>query len=207
MYVIIFYCLQRFSSTHFKYLDSKLHRDMKFITKLFGKKAEPTIFSGDLTLWDLKKGYFLDYFLESWEIKDVYNYSWGNNFFSKEYELDNGKEVMFLHVLKENGFKCSLSKEVSIKSVNSQLKRQIIDYNEPFKDIEYLGKKYYLEEKHEAYVQKEGDSEESFLITWDYVTEDDKETISINKWGETDIESYKGENVKEIEFSNFIPTA
>ena len=178
---------------------------MGFLDKLFNKKKEPTTFSGDLTIWDLKKGYLVDYFMESWEVRNQSTYDWGNNFISKEFELNNGKETIYFHVAKNNGFECSVTREVSLRKINSQLKEQIVDHDGPFKTLEYEGIKYYLEDEGEAHVSTTGENGSSRMVSWDYEADNEKNILSIGRWGRTDIEAYIGEVVNDYEFSNIIP--
>lgn len=165
----------------------------------FTKKDEP---QAERTLLSLKKGDILDYYLKSWEVKSVGEYDWGNNIFSKEYELDSGDEQVFLHVT-EN-MKCSVTKEVPIATVNSDIKNRIVDTDEPQREFSYKGVIYALFESGQGYYTEDDDDGSEF-VSWDFTDSEEKHLLSISRWGEMDIVAFAGEFVKAIEFSNIIP--
>lgn len=165
----------------------------------FTKKEEP---KAERTLQNLQKGDIIDYYLKSWEVKSVGEYDWGNNIFSKEYELDAGDEQIFLHVT-EN-MKCSVTKEVPIATINSDLKNRIIDTDEPQREFSYNGVIYSLFESGQGYYSEEGDDESAF-VSWDFTDKQEKHLVSISRWGEMDLVAFAGTFVKPLEFSNIIP--
>ena len=94
------------------------------IFDLFKKKEKaPKYDVTDLKVTDLDQGFIFDYNMKSWQVKEVYQYDWGKNNFSKEYKIDSGDEVMFLEV--EAGAELSLNVSKSIKI--RQLGDDIID--------------------------------------------------------------------------------
>ena len=63
---------------------------MDIISNLFSKKKEKAYDPLNIKVTDLKKGFVFDYDLKTWEVQEVYQYDWGNNFFSYEYKIDCG---------------------------------------------------------------------------------------------------------------------
>ena len=50
----------------------------------------------------------------------------------------------------------------------------------------------------------DGDDEWSEFVNWVFVNEDESKFISVNRWGETDIDAVKGHYLKVFELSNFL---
>ena len=173
------------------------------------KKKVEEKYSGDLTVNDLKKGFFIDYFMKSWEITDEFEYDWGNNFSSKEFRLDAGDERMYMSVEDDDELKISISKKVPMTQVNPDLKAFIIEMDEPMKSFEYKGKKFYLSEESQGHYRnvEDGDGDDSWsaFVMWDFLDEKEEEFISISRWTEQNIEAFEGSYVGDYEFSNIIP--
>ena len=166
----------------------------------FFKKEEPQL---ERTLLTMKKGDIVDYFLKSWEVKSVGEYDWGNNIFSKEYELDSGDEQLFLHVTED--MKCSVTKEIAIGKLHPDLKNRIVDHDEPQREFAYDGVIYAMSESGQGIFTEDGDEHGSRYVSWDFTDREEKKLVSISRWGEMDISAFAGEFVNPIEFSNIIP--
>ena len=64
----------------------------------FKKKEEPSYDPTNISVRDLDMGFVLDYDMKTWVVKGVYDYDWGDNFFTREYKIDSGEEQLFLSV-------------------------------------------------------------------------------------------------------------
>lgn len=175
----------------------------KFVDKIRGKKEE---LPEEKTLINLTPGCFLDYFMQSWQVKECYEYDWGNNFFTQEYMIDNGSEKKYLHVEEEGELKLSISEEVSIMSVDKELKAEIISTDKPPKKIHYKDKYFYMSGENQGYFRDKSENDWSEFVSWEFCDEDEKEFVSVMRWGETDFTASFGQFVNEYEFSNFIPS-
>lgn len=150
-------------------------------------------------LTDLKVGYTFDYNLKSWIVEEIYHYKWGNNFTSKEYKIYSGDEEAFLEVEDDDVIKILFSKKASMYlnpnrfGVNS----------EPIPEIEYEGKKYYINEKFEAQARNDEDDYWESFVLFDYYDETGEEVLSIENW-DGDIEISIGNKVNELEISNIL---
>ena len=171
---------------------------------VFKKKEESR---GELTLENLQTGDLLEYFLKTWEVKKVYEYDWGNNEFTREYALDSGDDQVNLHISNDNPPVCSVSRKVSIVSVDNNLKAHIIKFDEPPQKVDYDGKSYYRQEEGQGYSREEGegDDEWSEFVSWELVDDSGEHFISLERYGETDVDAYAGQYAKPFEFSNFLP--
>ncbi len=171
------------------------------------KESEDHKPSDQLTVSDLKKGYIIDYFMKSWEVKACYEYDWGNNFFSKEFKLDAGDEVIYLSVEEDDEITLAVSRGVPLMSIDKNLKYNIIDRDEPgIREIVYKGKVFYYNESSQG-IQRDLDyyNEPHKFVAWEYTDEEEKEFIYISRWGEEEIEAAHGEYVENYEFSNILP--
>ncbi len=166
------------------------------------KKSEVKI---NFTLNELEKGFMVDYFMKTWEVKKVYTYDWGNNFFSKEYFMDAGNETMYLSVEEEDELVCSTWQKIAMEDVNSNLVNQITKNDEAPDRLDYKGKTYYRKESSMGICYENDNEEGSELVNWMYVEPSSKEMLSIDRWGEESYGAAVGSYIKEFEFSNILP--
>ena len=181
---------------------------MGFFDKLFGKKKEER---GEVTLWSLEIGDHLEYFLESWEVIDECRYDWGNNDVSAEYTLNTGSKKVFLNVAGDN-YQPEINVSTAIKihdlvSDSLNVKEYIVENDEPPKFIIFRDKKYRFDSEYLGVCYEgEDDDEGSELVSWEYLSEDKENTLSVERWGEYEFEVSIGKNVNVFEFSNFVPS-
>lgn len=180
---------------------------MALFDKWFGKKKEETRDSSSVTVADLRIGDFVDYFMKSWEVKEVFRYDWGNNDFTHEYQLFDGTETVFLHVEEDDQIELSLVRSISLNTVNPMLRNIIIDNDEPPATIDYEGKTYYKQEEAQGHVSADSEDNEnhSAFISWDYTDKLEKRVLCIERSGEQEFDAFFGEYVESYEFSNIIP--
>jgi len=116
------------------------------IFDFFKKKEEPKL-SEELTLKDLQKGDFVDYFMKSWKVEEVTEYDWGNNIFSREFKLNAGDEIIYIEIDEEEDDTVSISRDVKMSKIQKGLKQHIIEKDEPPKELEYEGSIYFFSEE------------------------------------------------------------
>jgi len=181
--------------------------------KLFGKNKEEDKkrkFSGDLSLNDLQKGDFLDYFMRSWEVKDVTLFDWGNNDFSKELTLNNGKEEKYLSIDSEIDVDLVLSEKISILDLDTNIAGHFRERNDPPETLIYKNTTYTLSEESQGHFISEEDHNNGLdnwttFVNFDYRGRLGREFLTIVQLGQQEFLAYAGNEVKSIEFSNFIP--
>ncbi len=180
---------------------------MALFDKWFGKKEEETRDASSVTIKDLEIGDIVDYFMKSWEVKEVFKYDWGNNNFTKEYQLFDGTETVFLHVEQDDQLELSLTRNISLNVVNPMLRQIIIDNDEPPTTIEHDNTTYFKQEEAQGHVSdaSEGFEDGSAFVSWDYTDRKEKKIFTIVRSGEQEFDAYIGENVDSYEFSNIIP--
>ena len=175
----------------------------KFFDKITGKEDEPSYF--DLKLTDLKMGFLVDYDMKSWEVTGVYEYDWGNNFFTKEYRLNSGDDLIFVHLEDDDELSISVSRKEKVMKMGADVKPLIIKTDNPPNRIYYNNKNYFLAEDSQGYFREVGSEDWSEFVSWEFTNEDETEFINLERWSESDIEGSVGRYAQEFEFSNFLP--
>ncbi|TAD99719.1 MAG: DUF4178 domain-containing protein [Bacteroidetes bacterium] len=175
---------------------------------IFKKKKEepkPLLNPDDMTLWDLQAGDILDYDFKTWEIKAAFEYDWGNNFFSKEFKLDAGDDLFFLHLEDSHGdLDLSISRKIDVKDVGKEVRTTILDTDEAPKTLIYKGKTYTSGKMNLGHFRDMSNNEWTEFVSWHYLDEAEQEFVTIERWSEHEIEASAGMYVEEREFSNFL---
>ncbi|MEM7552453.1 MAG: DUF4178 domain-containing protein [Bacteroidota bacterium] len=174
---------------------------------LFKKKEEPAYDPTNISIKDLDKGFVFDYDLKTWIVKEVYEYDWGNNNFTKEFKVDSGDEVWYLHLEDDDEIFITVTKKVKIRAIDEDLPERIKKKEKPPKKLEYKGHTLYRDEETMGYfkpVDKETDDWDE-LISWEYYDDEDQYVLSIEQWGDDEFEAAFGKVAKEHQFSNILP--
>lgn len=159
----------------------------------------------NLKVTDLRKGFLFDYDLNTWEVKEEFEYDWANEFYTKEYKVVNGREERFLSVAVDDETTLALWEKVGVHSIDTRIPGHIRQNDEPMLQISMDGDVYYRKEESMGYWRNTATSNWQKLISWDYETKDGSKLISIERWGEEEFEASKGKRVKEYEISNVLP--
>ncbi|MFY0593406.1 DUF4178 domain-containing protein [Roseivirga sp.] len=172
------------------------------------KKKEPKYDVTNLSVKDLDEGFVFDYNLKSWVVKEVYQYDWGKNIFTKEYKIDSGDEVAFLSVSDNGELDLSITKSIKMQELGDGIREEIRKKEAPA-ELEYEGTKYLLDEDSAGYFNdvtaKSSEWEE--LISYDYLNEEETLCISITQWDERNFEASAGNVIQHFEISNITPDA
>lgn len=175
------------------------------IFDFFKKDQSPDYDPSNIKVTDFKKGFVFDYDLKSWVVKKAYEYDWGNNNFSLEFVIENENESYYMSVEEDDEVEISLSKKIKLREIDEDLPEYIQRHETPPKTLDYKGKRFFMDGESMGSMREIGQKEISNLISWDFYSEDEKEIISIEQWGENDFEASKGFYVDESEFSNIYP--
>ena len=174
------------------------------IFNFFKKSKEKSII--DFTLNDLKKGFVLDYFLKTWEVKSEYHYDWGNNCFAKEFLLDAGDESLYLYIEEEDQPQFSIWKPIRITDIEPDILAHFANNDEAPHSITYDEKTYKKTSAAQGYGREDPEDDAyDELINWTYEEKQNKKLVSINRTGESEFEIFEGEEVKAFEFTNILP--
>ena len=170
------------------------------------KKDKQLIDPTQVQINQLTKGAFIDYNLESWEVTAVYEYDWGDGFFSDEFQLRSADEICYLSVEEDDGYECTITKKISVHEIDGEIAKHVLREEEPPMKVNYEGVTYYRQSEAVGYFRDKSKSEKhwSELVSWTYYDKAKELTLSIEQWGEKEFEAAQGRVVEEFEFSNIL---
>lgn len=171
------------------------------------KKKEPDYDITNLKITDLNEGFVIDYDLKSWVVKEVYEYDWGKNNFTREYLLDAGDEVVYLSVAEEGQLHLTVTKPIKIQKLGDGLRDKIRRTESAPDQLEYDGITYYLDEDSAGHFHDitKGTDDWEELISYDYLNEEETHCLSITQWDERNFEASAGIVIKEHQISSIMP--
>jgi len=161
----------------------------------------------DLTLGNMKKGYYVDYDLKTWQVVSANRYDWGSGDLTYEWQLESHDDTLFLELEPDDEDYWSICRKQPFQKLDSGIKKQLVDYDNPPETILFELKTYYLDETGGALFYKDNAPEEKEVFKWDYADETGKLFLTIEQWGENDYELLVGEKAEEYQFSNILPGA
>lgn len=176
----------------------------------FKKKKDVKI---DYELTDLNVGFVFEYDLETWVVKESYEYDWGNESFSYEHKVTNGKDTLYLAVEVDDELYITLSKKVPTAKIVEGLSKYVSENKQPPEKLEYDGKTFYFDEESAGYYRDmskgtgRDDDDWTEFISWDYYDEDEEYNINIEQWDEKSFEVSYGKMLKAFQISNILPAS
>ena len=159
----------------------------------------------DLVLGRMKVGFLVDYDLATWTVTAYNRYDFDEGDLVEEWQLTSGHKKRYLERWEEDGVQWSLSKKIAIGSIDGDVRRQIIDHEDPPPRLTYRGDEYYLESSAAGKMMAGGSGAPEQLIKWEYADEEGEKLLTIEQWGETEIEASAGVPVPEYQFENILP--
>jgi len=159
----------------------------------------------NLRVTDLRKGFMLDYDLNTWEVTQEYEYDWGNEFYTREYKIVNGREERYLSVEVDDEIDLALWQKINLAAIDRNLASYIMSNDEPPRELSLGGVSYHRTEESLGYWRNTSSSNWQKFINWDYENADGDKYISLERWGEEEFEASTGIKVKEYEISNILP--
>lgn len=179
--------------------------------KFFGikendKKTPPPDPLKDHTLSNLKPGYYVDYDLNTWEVKSGHYYDWGEGDITHEWKLDSVDDTIYLEMEQDDEVSWSVCRKIPIEQLGRGVPEHIRDHGQPPDEIKFDGKIYYFEEGGGGYFYPDGRGPKKPLLKWDYEDDSGKYYLSIEQWEEEEFEASSGIPVEEYQFINILPT-
>lgn len=179
---------------------------MSVFKRLFGLGKKSPEGEGpkiDYEINDLEKGFLLDYNLETWEIKDVATYYWSSGSKELEYTLALGKRKSYLNFSPSNE-QLSIYTKVNMQDVWSSARQAMLDNENPtHKSFAYNGKQFRFEGAGEATVEN---SHETYGVSnWLFMSDDQQEMISFNKYEDQSTDAHAGKKIASYEIDNILP--
>lgn len=171
----------------------------------FQKEDEPVDPLADLVLAKLRVGYLVDYDLETWTVTAHNRYDFGEGYGAEEWELSAGDRRLYLEREEDDGVAWGLYRKVSVGALEGNVRRHIQDHDEAPDQVRHQGVTYFLDESGGGYMTPEGSRERQGFLYWDYEDEDGERYLTVEQWGEAEVEASLGEAVEEYQFSNILP--
>ncbi len=169
------------------------------------KNVEPEYDTLHISVLDLKAGFIFDYDMSTWEVQEVYTYDWGDNYFSSEYKISDGKRTLFLSVENDDEVCLSITEKIKIRAISGDIPEYISNNEKPPSRITYAGEEYHLESEAPGYFEENGSGSWAELISWSYEAAKGDGIVSIERWGDFEFEAAAGTTIKEYEISNITP--
>ncbi len=161
----------------------------------------------DLSLKNMKKGYFVDYDLETWEVVSVNKYDWGSDDLTHEWQLQSHNDLIFLEREPDDEDSWSISRKLPINKLDAQAREAITQADEAPDSILHDGVVYYLDETGGALFYADQSQTGKEVFKWDYADDTGELFLTIEQWGPKAYELCVGKKVEEYQFSNILPNA
>lgn len=178
---------------------------MGFFDK-FKRNKETHYDSTNIKVNDLDVGFVFDYDLSTWEVLGIFEYDWGDNYFTREFKISDGSKTRFLSLEEDDEVELAVMDKIKVRALGEQVQTQLMNFQKPPSSFVYKGKTFLLEKEAPGYFHDiaKGDNWEEF-ISWDFEDEEGKTLITIEQWGEKEFEASFGVSVQEFEISNILP--
>ncbi len=172
------------------------------------KNKEPHYDSTNIQVKDLDVGFVFEYDLETWEVQAIYEYDWGDDYFTREFKINNGSKTRFLSIEEDDELEISITKKIKIRALDENLTELLHDKQQPPKKITHEGVTYLLENEAPGYFHDiaKGDHWEEFR-SWDFEDDEGLKILCIEQWDEKEFEASIGKKIKEFEISNILPSS
>jgi hypothetical protein len=147
----------------------------------------------------------VDYDMKTWQVLSRNKYDFGEGYISDEWELKGAGDSWFLERYEDDEVEWSFSKKIPIGAIEGDIRKHIIENDDPPSKIEYKGTMYYLDESGAAYFLKDGKEPKQEFVYWTFIDESEENFIAVEQWGEKEFEAAAGLYVEEYQFSNILP--
>ncbi|MEA2059261.1 MAG: DUF4178 domain-containing protein [Thermodesulfobacteriota bacterium] len=176
-----------------------------FFTNRFKKTVSSPDPISQLSLADMKKGYFVDYDMKTWEVVSENRYDFGSEDIVYEWQLAAHDETVFLEREVDDEDYWTLNTKLPFLKLDAETRTALTKSETPPETMQFQGKTYFLEETGGALFYKDSSTQGKEVFKWDYCTEDQSQWLTVEQWGEHEYELSKGIKVEEYQFSNILP--
>jgi len=179
---------------------------MMSIKDWFTKEKKPTLDPlKELTLANMKVGYFVDFDQKTWEVMAVNWYDFGQGDRSYEWQLQGADSTVYLELEQDDEEYWTLSWKIPFARLGAKVKEHLLEEEDPPDQIEFEGIVYYLEETAGGHYFKGGLPPGKEFLRWSYEDNSGEKYLEIEQWGEEDFEATAGRPVEEYHFTNILP--
>ncbi len=158
----------------------------------------------NIKLNQLVKGAFVDFDLQTWEVNAVYEYDWGNDYFSDEFQLRTAEETQYLHVEEDDELECTLTRKIRLQEIEGDIADHIVRFDDAPSEIVYQGITFLKDSQSLGLFRNTESDQWNEMVSWTYYDQEGKLTISLSRYDEQEFEAAFGKVVQEFEFSNII---
>ncbi|NME71576.1 DUF4178 domain-containing protein [Flammeovirga aprica] len=174
------------------------------------KKEESHYDPTNIGIVDLRKGYVLDFDLQTWEVTEMYEYDWGDNDFSYEFKLESPSDTVFLSVDIDDIVTGTVSRKIVWGRLPEEVEDGILQKGKPPKQITFEGVTYYRDSRSIGYWRntEETDRKDSMeYMCWEYYDDTEKKVLTLERFGEEEFEASRGIVYPPDAFSNVLPVS
>ncbi|MFK7933251.1 MAG: DUF4178 domain-containing protein [Saprospiraceae bacterium] len=153
---------------------------------------------------DIRKGSTLSYDFTNWKAVGEYNYFWGEDTYSREFELVNGGKTIFLEIEdEEKNMEVAVSKKIALHRLKPNFKSEYTQGNTP-KQLSFNGDIYHFKKEFAAeWRDRAAKGEWEPFTVWDYADVTGKKRLSVEYWAEDDEwEAFVGKPISAAEITN-----
>jgi hypothetical protein len=179
------------------------------LKKFFKPKETPSAPDpvSDLTLSNLKPGYYVDYDMKSWQVEAHHYYDWGGGDITHEWQLKSHDETRYLEKDSDDEDTWSWNQKIPIGRLGSGLADHIASHDDPPDQIVFEDTTYYMDEMAGGQYYQNSQGPGKDMLRWDFIDSSGHKFLSIEQWGEKQFEAAIGETVEEYQFTNILPGA
>jgi len=159
----------------------------------------------NITLSDLKPGFVLDYDLKTWQVTAHHYYDYDGDRID-EWELSCGDDIAYLDREEDDGIAYTLARKVPVSDIKDNIRAHMRDNDDPPDEITHKSVAYRGESSAVGQFYKNGEEPGQEFITWDYLDDSEKRTLSLEQWGDDEYEASIGEIVEDYQFTNILPS-
>ena len=170
------------------------------------KKKEPDYDPTNLSVRDLKPGFVFEYDLRNWQVVESNTYDWGNDFFSKEHKITDGRQTLYLGVEEDDELELCLMEKLPVRRIDVDLSEEVSKNDSLPRLIQVDDETFVLEEEAPGYLSRGEDSDWVEFISWDYYSKKDEDRLlTIEQFGEREFEASIGNVIESYEISGINP--
>ncbi|MCU0450011.1 MAG: DUF4178 domain-containing protein [Bernardetiaceae bacterium] len=155
-----------------------------------GLHYDPT----NIKITDIRPGFLLDYDFKTWEVADEFEYDWGDQYFTYEYKLQSGGEVMYVHVDPSQPQEAVFTTKILFGQLGEAVARSLRDTEQPPSQITLGEVTFYRDKESFGFFRSTAEPEDSAteMAMWEYYDQSGQQTLVIFQWAEEDYEASVG---------------
>ncbi|RZT00001.1 DUF4178 domain-containing protein [Aquimarina brevivitae] len=167
--------------------------------------TEPHYDVTNIRVTDLEKDYIFEFDLDTWIVKKMYEYDWGNSHYSREFLVHNGKKNLYLHIEEDDELEISITEKIGIRILGEHIKTLLQENGKPPEKITYQDIVYFLDAENPGFCRNVEDENWYEIINWTYLNADEDKLITIEQSGDGEFDATIGLYVPEFKISNILP--